>query len=67
MERAGIMVDRDYLARLSGEFANAMLRTEGEIHALAGQPFVIGSPKQLGEILFDKLGLKGGRKGKSGL
>lgn len=66
MERAGIMVDRDYLARLSGEFANAMLRTEGEIHALAGQPFVIGSPKQLGEILFDKLGLKGGRKGKSG-
>ncbi|ALC10639.1 DNA polymerase I [Sphingopyxis sp. 113P3] len=67
MERAGIMVDRDYLARLSGEFANDMLRMEGEIHALAGQPFAIGSPKQLGEILFDKLGLKGGRKGKSGV
>ena len=66
MERAGIMVNRDYLARLSGEFANDMLRMEGEIHALAGQPFAIGSPKQLGEILFDKLGLKGGRKGKSG-
>ncbi|MBB5707581.1 DNA polymerase I [Sphingopyxis panaciterrulae] len=67
MERAGIMVNRDYLARLSGEFANDMLRMEGEIHGLAGQPFAIGSPKQLGEILFDKLGLKGGRKGKSGV
>lgn len=66
MERAGIMVNRDYLAKLSGEFATEMLRIEGEVHALAGQPFAIGSPKQLGEILFDKLGLKGGRKGKSG-
>src|SRR3546814_5815010 len=67
MERAGIMVDRDYLARLSGEFANDMLRIEGEIQALAGEPFAIGSPKQLAEILFDKPGLKGGRKGKSGV
>src|SRR3546814_4187821 len=67
MERAGIMVNRDYLARLSGEFANDMLRMEGEIHGLAGQPFAIGSPKQLDEILFDKMGLKGGRKGQSGV
>jgi len=66
MERVGITVNRDYLAKLSAEFASEMLRMEGEIHELAGQPFTIGSPKQLGEILFDKLGLKGGRKGKSG-
>ena len=66
MERAGIMVDQPYLARLSGEFATAMVRIEATIHAAAGQPFAIASPKQLGEILFDKMGLKGGRKGKSG-
>jgi DNA polymerase I len=66
MERTGIMVNRDYLARLSGDFATEMARIELAIHAEAGQPFAIGSPKQLGEILFDKLGLKGGRKGKSG-
>ncbi len=66
MERRGIMVDRDVLSRLSGTFAQDMARLEADIHAEAGGPFTIGSPKQLGEILFDKLGLKGGRKGKSG-
>ena len=66
MERRGIMVDRDVLSRLSGAFAQDMARLEAEIHAEAGGPFTIGSPKQLGEVLFDKLGLKGGRKGKSG-
>ncbi len=66
MERHGIKVDRERLARLSGEFAAALIALEGEIHALAGEPFTIGSPKQLGDILFDKLGHKGGRKGKSG-
>ncbi|MEO8722096.1 MAG: DNA polymerase I [Sphingobium sp.] len=66
MERAGILVDRDYLSRLSGQFAAGILALEGEIHTLAGQPFTIGSPKQLGEILFDKLGFKGGKKGKTG-
>ena len=67
MECAGIKVDREELARLSAEFAGQMESTEKEVHAIAGEPFTIGSPKQLGEILFDKMGLKGGRKGKSGV
>ena len=66
MERHGIKVDRARLAKLSEEFATAIAGLEGEIHALAGEPFTIGSPKQLGDVLFDKLGYKGGRKGKSG-
>lgn len=66
MERHGIKVDRAALSRLSEEFATQMARLEGEIHSEAGQEFAIGSPKQLGEILFDKMGYKGGRKGKSG-
>jgi DNA polymerase I len=66
MECRGIKVDKAVLARLSGEFAEAMGVLEKEIHALAGQPFTIGSPQQLGNILFDKLGHKGGKKGKSG-
>jgi DNA polymerase-1 len=66
MEREGIRVDRARLAKLSEEFAIEIGRLEGEIHALAGQEFTVGSPKQLGDILFDKLGHKGGKKGKSG-
>ncbi len=66
MEREGIKVDRARLARLSEEFAAEIGRLEGEIHAVAGQEFAVGSPKQLGEILFDKLGYKGGKKGKTG-
>jgi len=66
MERHGIRVDREKLAGLSSEFARETGRLEAEIHGLAGEPFTIGSPKQLGDILFDKMGLKGGRKGKSG-
>jgi DNA polymerase-1 len=66
MEREGIRVDRARLAKLSEEFAVEIGRLEGEIHQAAGQEFTVGSPKQLGEILFEKLGYKGGKKGKSG-
>jgi len=66
MEREGIKVDRARLAKLSEEFAKEIARLEGEIHAVAGEAFTVGSPKQLGEVLFDKLGYKGGKKGKSG-
>ncbi|RMD86529.1 MAG: DNA polymerase I, partial [Alphaproteobacteria bacterium] len=66
MERHGIEVDRTELNRLSAEFAEGMARLEKEIHALAGEPFNIASPAQLGEILFVKMGLAGGKRSKSG-
>lgn len=66
MERQGIKVDRERLAALSTEFAREIEALEGRIHAAAGAPFTIGSPKQLGDVLFDQLGYKGGKKGKSG-
>ena len=66
MECSGIKVDRTVLSRLSAEFADEMAKLEKVIHGLAGEEFAIGSPKQLGEILFGKMGLKGGKKGKSG-
>ena len=67
MERRGIKVDRERLAQLSGEFSTQIAQLEGVVHELAGGPFTIGSPKQLGDVLFERLGLKGGRKGKSGV
>jgi DNA polymerase-1 len=67
MERAGVKVDREKLSRLSGDFAQQIGGIEAEVYEMAGQPFTIGSPKQLGDILFEKMGLKGGRKGKSGV
>ena len=66
MERLGILVDRTVLARLSGAFAERLSALEAEVHGLAGTTFNLGSPKQLGEVLFDRLGLPGGKKGKAG-
>ena len=66
MERAGIKVDRAELERLSGDFATRIADFEVEIHRLAGHEFTVGSPKQLGEVLFDKMGLAGGKKGQTG-
>jgi DNA polymerase I len=69
MELAGIAVDVDALGHMSAEFAESLERLMGEIHALAGGPFNIGSPPQLREVLFERLKLptKGVRKGKTGL
>jgi len=66
MERVGVRVDRATLASLSGAFAQTIARLEDEIRELAGEDFNIGSPKQLGEILFDKMSLQGGRRTKTG-
>ncbi|MEO6040363.1 MAG: DNA polymerase I [Croceibacterium sp.] len=66
MERHGIKVDRQALAGLSEEFSKEIARIEREIWDCCGTEFTIGSPVQLGEVLFNKMGYKGGRKGKSG-
>ncbi len=66
MEMSGIRVNRDTLSRMSNAFAQKMAALESEIHELAGENFNVGSPKQLGEILFDKMGLEGGKRGKTG-
>jgi DNA polymerase-1 len=66
MERRGVKVDREYLARLSGEFARDIQALEELIYEAACGPFTIGSTQQLGQVLYERLGLKGGRKGKSG-
>ena len=65
MEHNGIKVDKGLLNRLSNEFAVRLAELEGEIHGIAGHPFNIGSPKQLGEVLFDEMGIEGGKKGKN--
>ncbi|WP_031550487.1 DNA polymerase I [Parvularcula oceani] len=66
MEAAGIKVDREVLSRLSGDFAQRMGAHEEAAYEAAGERFNIGSPKQIGDILFDKLGLPGGKKTKTG-
>ena len=66
MEREGITIDPDLLRRLSNDFGKVQSGLETEIHKLAGETFNIGSPKQLGDILFGKLGMEGGRRTKTG-
>ena len=66
MERNGIKVDRDTLSRMSNSFAQKMAGLEAEIFQLAGRNFNVGSPKQLGEVLFDELEIPGGKRGKTG-
>ena len=66
MEQEGIKVDRDHLSRLSSDFSQRMAALEAEAYEQAGREFNIGSPKQLGEILFDEMGLEGGKKTKTG-
>jgi DNA polymerase-1 len=66
MEMTGIQVDRDTLRAMSNAFAQKLVQLEEEIHEIAGEKFNVGSPKQLGEILFDRLQIPGGEKGKTG-
>jgi DNA polymerase I len=66
IERNGVMVDARVLERQSHELAQRILALEGQAHELAGQPFNLGSPKQIGEILFGKLGLPVVKKTASG-
>jgi DNA polymerase I len=66
MEQRGITIDRGILAKLSREFAQDMARLEATIHELAGETFNLGSPKQLGDILYGKMGLPGAKKTATG-
>jgi DNA polymerase-1 len=66
MENRGILVDRQILSRLSGDFAQTLARLEDEIQEMAGEKFSVGSPKQIGDILFGKMGLPGAKKTPSG-
>ena len=66
MEMSGIKVDRDTLSRMSNAFSQKMAALEDEIQELAGEKFNVGSPAQVGEILFERMGLPGGKKGKTG-
>ncbi|NEY89784.1 DNA polymerase I [Tabrizicola oligotrophica] len=66
MEMAGIEVDKAVLSRMSNAFAQKLAQYEDEIQEIAGEKFNVGSPKQLGEVLFDRMGVPGGEKGKTG-
>ncbi len=66
VEAEGVLVDRARLEELSKDFGQRLVTLEAEIHKLAGREFNVASPKQLGEILFDEMGFKGGKRGKTG-
>jgi DNA polymerase-1 len=66
MEERGILVDRQILSRMSGDFSQTIARVEDEVFEIAGERFTIGSPKQLADILFGKFGLPGARKTATG-
>ncbi|UWR26216.1 DNA polymerase I [Sulfitobacter sp. S223] len=66
MERYGVKVDRDTLSRMSNAFAQKMAGLEDEIYTLVGRRFNVGSPAQVGEVLFEDMGLEGGKKGANG-
>ncbi|MEH2551700.1 DNA polymerase-1 [Bradyrhizobium sp. AZCC 2262] len=66
MERRGISIDRQVLSRLSGDFAQTAARVEAELQEIAGEPINVGSPKQIGDIIFGKMGISGGTKTKTG-
>jgi DNA polymerase I len=66
MERRGVSIDREMLSRLAGEFAQKMAQLEDEVTRMVGTPFNLGSPKQLGDILFGQMGLPGGKKTATG-
>ncbi|SFS88348.1 DNA polymerase I [Sulfitobacter marinus] len=66
MERSGIKVDRDTLSRMSNAFAQKMAGLEDEIYEMVGRKFNVGSPAQVGEVLFEDMGLEGGKKGANG-
>src|SRR5689334_11267705 len=66
MERRGISIDRQVLSRLSGDFAQTAARVEAELQEIAGEPINVGSPKQVGDIIFGKMGISGGTKTKTG-
>ena len=66
MEVAGVLIDREALGAMSADLTQQRAQLVEEIHALAGEPFNVNSPQQLGEILFVKMGIKGGKRTKTG-
>ncbi|QTN34480.1 DNA polymerase I [Cognatishimia activa] len=66
MEMHGVLVDRDTLSRMSNSFAQKMAGFEAELHEMAGKPFNVQSPAQVGQILFEDMALEGGKKTKTG-